>query len=253
VTVNPLPEIFITPPVDTLCKDSVVMLVAGGAQTYNWSPGWGIVNTSNDSAWMSPVQTMSYTVTGVDINGCVNSESIEIGVVATPIITLRSQEYICNGDALVLDAGYTPNASYYWSGGPSGNQFFQVPFTNIPTFYSVTVKNDGCAVTDSILVIPGTRIFVPNAFSPHDMDLINDIFLAKADPEPIEFHMTIYTRWGEKVFESDNINLGWNGQYDGKLCQGGVYIWHITYTAWHICEDGMKTKAFKTGNVLLIE
>jgi gliding motility-associated-like protein len=37
----------------------------------------------------------------------------------------------------------------------------------------------------------------------------------------------VYNRWGEKVFETKNINEGWNGKYNGEACNPGVYVWYL--------------------------
>lgn len=62
----------------------------------------------------------------------------------------------------------------------------------------------------------------------------------------VEYHLEIYDRWGEKLFESDDINVGWNGYYKGKLCKTDVYIWKAKgkYT------DGGTFE--KAGNVTLL-
>jgi gliding motility-associated-like protein len=41
--------------------------------------------------------------------------------------------------------------------------------------------------------------------------------------------MTIFNRWGELIFESNDINQKWNGTYEGKICQEGIYVYHIIY------------------------
>ncbi len=69
-------------------------------------------------------------------------------------------------------------------------------------------------------------IFVPNSFTPSDN--YNAIF--KADGTNIDlygFHMTIYNRWGEIVFESYNIDRGWDGTYAGNELSTGVFTWKI--------------------------
>ena len=40
-----------------------------------------------------------------------------------------------------------------------------------------------------------------------------------------EFHMEIYDRWGERLFETNDVSIGWDGYYKGKLCKSDVYIW----------------------------
>jgi gliding motility-associated-like protein len=40
--------------------------------------------------------------------------------------------------------------------------------------------------------------------------------------------MNIFNRWGELIFESTDVNIGWDGYYRGKLCKQDVYVWKVT-------------------------
>ena len=55
------------------------------------------------------------------------------------------------------------------------------------------------------------------------------IFLAEGGNIKI-FEMTIYNRWGELIFTSNDLDFGWDGTYDGKECQDGTYVWKIKLT-----------------------
>jgi gliding motility-associated-like protein len=43
------------------------------------------------------------------------------------------------------------------------------------------------------------------------------------------FNLKIFNRWGELIFESNQLEVGWDGTYQGKMCQDGTYIWVIEY------------------------
>jgi gliding motility-associated-like protein len=73
--------------------------------------------------------------------------------------------------------------------------------------------------------------YVPNTFTP-DGDLFNESFMPvfTSGVDPFDYHMTIFNRWGEVIFESYNFDYGWNGHYgDGGLVADGVYIWQIEF------------------------
>ena len=74
------------------------------------------------------------------------------------------------------------------------------------------------------------NIFIPNAFSPNN-DGVNDR-LCFHGTFVLDFYLAIYTRWGEKVFETHDIHSCWDGRYNGNLCMPGVY----TYTCHVKCE-----------------
>ncbi|MBL7812351.1 MAG: gliding motility-associated C-terminal domain-containing protein [Bacteroidetes bacterium] len=71
-------------------------------------------------------------------------------------------------------------------------------------------------------------IFVPNAFTP-DGNGLNDRFLPSSGGLKT-YDLRIYNRWGEKVFETRNTELGWDGLYKEKPAQEGVYVWAVRYT-----------------------
>ena len=89
------------------------------------------------------------------------------------------------------------------------------------------------------------ELWLPNAFSP---DLpTNKYFMAKGIGI-IEFHITIYNRAGQKVFESDDINDKWDGTHNGQYCDPGVY----TYLVRYIGQRQPSTEISIKGSVLLV-
>ena len=96
---------------------------------------------------------------------------------------------------------------------------------------------------------------VPNAFTPNvngsagslygKTDLSNDIFHPQIRGAN-KYLMSIFSRWGELLFETKNPDEGWDGYYKGKLCTQDVYVWKITATFI----DGKSYN--KAGDVLLM-
>jgi len=78
------------------------------------------------------------------------------------------------------------------------------------------------------VIIDAYDLFIPNSFTPGKDDNINSVFL----PYGIgveDFEMNIFSRWGELLYSTSDINLGWNGKYfnSDKECQIGVYVYYI--------------------------
>lgn len=73
-------------------------------------------------------------------------------------------------------------------------------------------------------------IYIPTAFSP-DFDNINETFIVKGNGiKKLGFSMLIYNRWGEEVFTSESINIGWDGRVrSNKIAQTGIYSYVIKY------------------------
>jgi len=74
------------------------------------------------------------------------------------------------------------------------------------------------------------QIFMPNAFTPND-DGKNDIFTPIGfGYDQNKFSMSIFNRWGELIYETNDIEQGWNGTCKGNMCMEGIYIYRITIT-----------------------
>jgi len=88
---------------------------------------------------------------------------------------------------------------------------------------------DECGVCDDDTTNNNTCFLIfPNAFSPNN-DGINDLF-KPLNRFVLDYSLKIFNRWGQKVFESDNIDFGWNGDFNGKAQELGVYVYQITYS-----------------------
>lgn len=97
---------------------------------------------------------------------------------------------------------------------------------------------------EDTLPITENNLFVPNAFSPNG-DGNND-FLFVRGKNIVELNFAIYSRWGEKVFETINISEGWDGTFRGEKMESAVFAYYLTLTY----ADG-KTEV-KKGNISLI-
>jgi hypothetical protein len=77
----------------SICAGSGIILTTTGASTYSWTPSTGLSATNIAAPTASPSVTTTYTVTGIDINGCSNTSSTTITVNAAPSITLSEHEF----------------------------------------------------------------------------------------------------------------------------------------------------------------
>jgi gliding motility-associated-like protein len=87
--------------------------------------------------------------------------------------------------------------------------------------------NQGCIATATVKVnVSGEPpLYIPNAFSPNG-DGTNDVLYAYGEGIKT-LKMTVFDRWGEKVFESDDQSAGWDGTFRGVLQSPGVYIYLV--------------------------
>jgi gliding motility-associated-like protein len=98
------------------------------------------------------------------------------------------------------------------------------------TDYSVLVTDTttGCIDTASVSIEVDETLefFVPNTFTPNG-DGLNDVLQAYGNGVT-RFKMEVFNRWGEKIFETNDINEGWDGTFKGKDVPPGVYVYTVT-------------------------
>lgn len=76
-------------------------------------------------------------------------------------------------------------------------------------------------------VLSDELFYVPNSFTPNN-DANNDLFKAVSATVK-EWKFEIFTKWGDRVFATEDENAGWDGTFNGMHCANGTYVWQITY------------------------
>jgi gliding motility-associated-like protein len=141
ITVNPLPVVDAGSP-QTVCQGGSVTLNGAGAQSYTWNNG------ANNGVSFSPASTTTYTVTGTDLNGCVNTDQVTITVNPLPNVDAGSPQAICQGLTAVLNGSGAQ--TYVWNNGVTNGSPFTVSSTQT---YTVTGTDlNGCVNTDQVTV-----------------------------------------------------------------------------------------------------
>lgn len=236
-----------------------------GVQNYEYSINGGAFNTNNI---FSNLGVGQYNVGIRDANGCIIDSVLNIA--GFPNFTVNAGEDITfgkPGDTLLLDASTTASniSSILWDPQLNlecGDGTFNclnpivIPNTTISLTLTVTDSN-GCTSSDDLLLVyvENTDIYAPNIFSPNE-DGINDYFNILSDPSVVSNIelLTIFDRWGNKVFEASNLlssglENGWDGRFNDKAAQPGVYTW-VAKVRYVSRPDGEAEKI--KGNVTLI-
>jgi len=143
------------------------------------------------------------------------------------------------GGKLFTDNQSLGASAYEWSfgDGATSTEFQPEHVYKTDGIFDVTLIassaqncSDTTTVKEAVRVIKGGQILVPNAFSPSlggpGGSGQNDIFLPLMRGVT-SFHMMVFNRWGEMLFETTNPEAGWDGYYRGKLCQQDVYVYKI--------------------------
>jgi len=178
------------------------------------------------------------------LNGCSSSVSASqyICIENSPIALFMANPNAINPDnSTVYFVNLSSGAvAYHWDFG-DGTQSSEVSPTHLFNAnggtYQVTLtatSSLGCIseYTITITYEEDLVFYVPNAFTP-DGDQFNQVFtpIFSSGIDQTSYHLSIYDRWGELIFESYDLQTGWDGTYQIKngLVQDGIYVWKIDF------------------------
>lgn len=221
----------------------------GGSPPYsfNWSNG-----LHGKQLLMLPVGT--YTLTATDAHGCIHDSTFTLTQPEDILLSAAVLDSVIPyGGQTHIEATVSPSSSYsyFWTPESSlncGNCEDPDAFPVRTTSYILVIQDNNTKCYDTVKVIIAVdatkRIYIPNAFSPNT-DSRNDTWQVFTGNVKY-FHVQIYNRWGEQLFESYDINTGWDGRYKGNLVSPGVY----TYTLNLLYLDNDEIKQSGTITVL---
>jgi gliding motility-associated-like protein len=223
----------------SICENNTVTLSRGtGFKEYQWQDG----STGPDYVVTAPGK---YYLTATDFCYNIYSDTVLINPAPNPGDFLPGDTAICKGSETLLQSiiGFD---KYQWSTGETTRQIT----ITLPGSYSLTATNAlGCFATEEIVVGEKTDcvtdLFIPKAFSPNK-DGRNEIFKGVAYGILKKFHLTVFNRYGNIVFESRDINKGWDGKFSGQDQDTGNFVWTCEYQF-----QGYDVEKRK-GNVVLI-
>ncbi|MCF8327035.1 MAG: gliding motility-associated C-terminal domain-containing protein [Bacteroidales bacterium] len=223
LTVHPLPNADAGPDKE-ICFGEQTDLNASGGQVYEWNTGDKV-----SSITVSPDTTKNYYVTVTDKHSCQNQDTATVTVFPLPDITAEvADSIICLGEETELYASGAE--SYDWSNGATGDNITIMPMSTKE--YTVTgTDTNGCQNTASVVAKTEdcSTFFIPNAFSPNG-DGINDVFKPKGDMSAVkEYEFKIFDRYGNIIFQTEDVNEGWDGRIDGELAPNDSYAYLIYY------------------------
>jgi gliding motility-associated-like protein len=236
---------------------SPMLWSSNGEVSYIWTDPSGSTSTSEilSISNAQPSHSGIWSLRITDTLDCYSEDSVEITIHPTPVPAFAGQDTITTEEPVEIDAG-DGFTSYLWNTGETS----QLITAEVEDWYSVMIESlYGCAGEDSVYVQfvtapppppppeepPGELILLPNAFTP-DGDGLNDEFKAIGQPDNLSsFSMTIFNRWGQMVFETKDISLGWDGTYQGKPSPAGTYVFRVEYS--------ISSRSFDTsGTVILV-
>lgn len=245
VTVYQNPQVNIVPSIKSGCEPQCINFVAqtnatGTNVVYVWDLDNGnAVNGANVSICYNTAREYKPSLKITDANGCINSNTTSIQIHPKPnaafnFSPLKPTLY----DNMVEFKDVTTKATinqwnWYFNSTAvigSNSQNPSHKFEEIGDYLVslIVTSNFGCTDTISkqLTVEDEYAIYIPNAFTPNG-DGINDTFQPKGSGFT-KYNLSIFNRWGTRIFQSNEVSNAWDGVFKGTLCEDGVYTYKIT-------------------------
>lgn len=243
-----------------ICSTDTAQLILSGIDpgaTIIWSPAEEILTgQGTNNASVAPVETSIYGVAVTTLAGCTWNGTISVAVspIMGGMVTATVDQTIVEpGTTVQLMATPAQGTTFHWipanlvSDSTIANPTAVVQET---TTFTVTVSDGTCTKSVSVtvqvhdLLCEDPDIFVPNTFTPNN-DGNNDLLFVRGRAVR-ELEFKVFDRWGEKVFETNDQKIGWDGTYKGKPVDPAVFVYHLTV----FCVDGQRF--FTKGNVTVV-
>jgi gliding motility-associated-like protein len=208
-----------------------------------WDFGNGNTSTqANPTVVFTSDGCYDITLSVSDANGCSSSSIFSNFICVEPrpnaAFSVVNNELPVLNPTVQLINNSTNATNYMWYFGDGNTSQIESPtYTYSASSGSfliqlVATNNAGCSDTtqQSVSIIDDLIFYIPNAFTPNGDESNNSfeaVFTSGIDSQ--NFNLTIFNRWGETVFETNDPKIGWDGTYKGVLVQEGIYTWTLRF------------------------
>lgn len=227
---------------------------------YEWkvSPSSGIIYDYQNylsEIYLTDESDYSVGLKIMDGFGCIDSITKVIDTKPQPVNDFNYTDNFNKTQGLLQFYNYTTGAhEYYWDFGNSDTSDAENPMTkyNLEAEYPITLIStsiDGChdTLVKFYYYMPG--LWVPNGFTPN-YDGLNDIFRPATERTTLDpYLLQVFNRWGQCIFSTTDTSVGWDGTFEGRECDPGMYAYVLKYREGKI--DSRKT-IVKKGQITLI-
>ncbi len=266
ITVNPLPNVSFTADTTSGCIPVVVNLSAdttGQQATYTWTSNGASGSTGSNAQMLFSIGGCYDVTLTATLNGCSFSATQpdfvcvqdypQASFEANPPSFSESSQVINFNNTSIGATGYVWN---FGDGNVSNQEYPEHLFQGTNDGYTITLiasTSMGCMDSTSFTMSAnlGAVYYIPNTFTP-DGDKYNQTFkpVFSTGISTEQYEMLIFNRWGEIMFESNNIYIGWDGSYgvEGLDCPSGTYTYKIKLTL----NGGLQEQVIVTGHVNLL-
>jgi gliding motility-associated-like protein len=210
--------------VNPCSADSILNVPNAANASYQWYKDSIAIIGATESSYHLPENNSfgNYNVRITYPDSCLVSETFSVGINELDKLNLPTDTSLCEKDTLLL-APALKGVTYQWNG--NSDAMVRIFREGV---YDITASNSsGCSRKFTVHVrSQNCNVYMPTAFTPNG-DGKNDLF---GIPETVKMNLnkfSIFDRWGNKVFNTNERNSGWDGSFKGAASPPGVYVYLI--------------------------
>ncbi|BAV04776.1 hypothetical protein FLA_0775 [Filimonas lacunae] len=213
-----------------ICKGSSTLLQGTGGTIYRWTPVTALSDSHISTPQASPAATTTYLLTVSNQFNCTDTASVTVSVQSLPTANAGEDKWVVYGQSVQLNGSITgTNSLFYWT--PEiylNNSHILTPRVSPEhdTTYTLYVSNNCGQASDEVFVKVYRQVEAPNIFSPNG-DGIYDTWNIPALTGYPNAEVSVFSRYGMRVFYSKGYHTPWNGSYNNKKVPAGTYYYVI--------------------------
>jgi len=234
ITIMPVPQVQFDALSNVCLLDAPFQFTQGkettgvaGTGTYS---GAGVTSTGIFTPSLAGTGSHTITYKFTSANGCADSLTQTIGVIANPTVVAGKTVYILQGNSTVLKPTVTgSNLSYTWTpatGLSRTDVLNPIASPTETTTYTINITDDICSDQDTLRVVVLKTPIIPNTFTPNN-DGVNDTWNIKYLSDYPDAVVEIYNRYGQELYYSIGYGNPWDGRYKGQDVPVGTYYYKI--------------------------
>ncbi len=230
ITVYPGNFASLTPNIRDFCPHDSAILSPTGGVSYRWSPSIYLSDSTASQPVIKPITNQTYSIVATSMYGCLDTLSFTAIVHPAGVIYLGDSVTLYPGETYQIDP-QTNCSNFVWMPpGGLNDAYISNPIASpmISTKYVVYGTTEwGCKAKDSIniYVDASSLLALPNAFTPGNGPN-NEFKIIKRGLASLNY-FRIFNRWGNLVFETNDIDKGWNGEFHGTPQPMDVYVYEV--------------------------
>jgi gliding motility-associated-like protein len=153
---------------------------------------------------------------------------------------------VCPGETVLVNAETANATSYRWSDGTAEPTLM----IDQPGQYEVLLANacEEILSTIEVTACEQCNVYLPNAISPNG-DGANDAFAPFCNCAVEEYNLRIFSRWGDMIYATDQLENGWNGTFNGQEVDIGVYLYVVELK---VVENGIMKDMIRSGSITVV-